>query len=346
MKRIGLAPGKPYSPALAESDRQALLAAYNDLGFLWAQVAVRVGSPDEAHFYPIEFQIREGARSFVERIHVLGNERTRSSVVQKRIRLEENEPLSLGKMLQTQQGLYGLGVFDQVRVAQQNSESTAPFQDVVVRLRESKRFTMRYGLGYQEREKLRGTLEFTHDNILGLARRAQFRIRGSSIEQQAIFTLQQPQFRPIPVDSNFTFSFQNKQDVSYDSRRFNISYQFSHPFGGHAWGMLRYQFQKRSDPEFADLGIRTRARRQPRQVFHFFSGLYKRYAGQLPGSDEGFFLLNRFWRDSEAAEQRWVFVFFYTEQLLSKASRIFALGRFRAFRSGIFIGKGSEFADQ
>jgi outer membrane protein insertion porin family len=243
MKRVGLAPGKPYSPALAESDRQSLLAAYNDLGFLWAQVAVRVGSPDETHSYPIEFQIREGARSFVERILVLGNERTRSSVVQKRILLKENEPLSLGKMLQTQQGLYGLGVFDQVRVAQQNSESTAPFQDVVVRLQESKRFTVRYGLGYQEREKLRGTLEFTHDNIFGLAQRAQLRFRGSSIEQQVIFTLQQPQFRPIPVDSNFTFSFQNKQDVSFDSRRFNISYQFSHPFGGHAWGMLRTNFR-------------------------------------------------------------------------------------------------------
>ena len=243
MKRVRLAPGKPYSPSLAESDRQAILAAYNDMGFLWAQAAVRVGSPDEAHSYPIEFQIREGIQSFVERILVLGNERTRSSVVHKRIRLKANAPLSLGKMLQTQQGLYGLGVFDQVRVAQQNSESTAPFQDVVVRLQESKRFTVRYGLGYQEREKLRGTLEFTHENIFGLAERALIRFRGSSIEQQVLFSLQQPQFRPIPVDSNFTFSFQNKKDISFDSRRFNISYQFSHPFGGHTWGMLRYNFK-------------------------------------------------------------------------------------------------------
>ena len=243
MSRIGLAPGKPYSPALAEQDRQTLLTVYNDLGYVWAQVAVRAGPPDDANSYPVEFQILEGTRAFVERILVLGNERTRASVVHKRIRLKEDEPFSMGKMLQTQQGLYGLGVFDQVRVAPQNSESTAPYQDVVVRLEESKRFTVRYGLGYQEREKLRGTLEFTHDNILGFAQRAQLRFRASSIEQQVIFTLQQPQFRPVPVDSNFTFSFQNKQDVSFDSRRFNASYQFSHPFGNHSWGMLRYNFR-------------------------------------------------------------------------------------------------------
>lgn len=242
-QKISLAPGRPYSPSLAERDRQALLTAYNDLGYLWAQVSVRAGAAAEGHAFPVVFEIREGTQAFVDRILVLGNERTRDSVVQRRIRMKENEPLSLGRMLETQQSLYGLGVFDQVRVAQQNAESTAPYQDVVVRLQESKRFTVRYGLGYQERERLRGTVEFTHDNILGFAQRAQVRFRGSSIEQQAIFTLQQPQFRPIPVDSNFTFSFLNKEDVSFESRRFNVSYQYSHPMGSHAWGMLRFNFR-------------------------------------------------------------------------------------------------------
>jgi outer membrane protein insertion porin family len=243
MPRIKLAPGTPYSPALAEQDRQAMLAVYNDRGFLWAQVAVHVGSPNQANSYPVEFQIREGTQSVVERIQILGNERTRASVIRKRIGLKENEPLSLGKMLQTQQALYGLGVFDQVRVAQQNADAAAPFQDVVVRLQESKRFTVRYGLGYQEREKLRGTIEFTHVNLLGLARRAQIRLRGSSIEQQALLSLQQPQFRDVPVDSYLTFSAGRKKEVSFDSRRFNASYQYSYPFAVHRWGMLRYNFR-------------------------------------------------------------------------------------------------------
>jgi outer membrane protein insertion porin family len=243
MGRIKLAPGRPYSPSLAEQDRQSLLALYNDRGYLWAQVTVRAGAPDEAHSYPVEFQVHEGIQSVVERILVLGNEMTRTSVIKKRIHLKENEPLSLVKLLQTQQALYGLGVFDQVRVAQQNSEGAAPYQDVVVRLQESRRFTVRYGLGYQEREKLRGTLEFTDLNILGLARRGQLRLRGSSIEQQALFSLQQPQFRAIPVDSYFTFSILQRKDVSFDSRRFNASYQFSHPFREHTWGMIRYNFK-------------------------------------------------------------------------------------------------------
>lgn len=243
LARIGLAPGGPYSPFLAERERQTLLSAYNDLGYLQAQVTVHVGSPDDAKSYPIEFHIDEGTRSMVDRIFILGNEKTRNSVIGKKIKLKPNEPLSLGKMLQTQQGLYGLGVFDQVRVTQQDSESIAPYQDVVVRLQESKRFTVRYGFGYQGREKLRSTIEFTDLNIFGLARRGDIRLRGSSIEQQAIFNLQQPRFRMLPVESYFTFSFLRKREVSFDSRRFNLSYQFSHPFGNHTWGMLRYNFK-------------------------------------------------------------------------------------------------------
>jgi outer membrane protein insertion porin family len=235
--------GKAYSPSRAEQDRQAILAAYNDLGFLQTQVKVHESSPDKENSYPIEFQIQEGTQSRVDRIIILGNERTSLSRIQKKIKLEEGEPLSLGKLLQTQRGLYDLGVFDQVRVAAQIADSGAPYQDVVVRLQESRRYTIRYGFGYQEREKFRGTLELTDSNFLGFARRANIRFRASSIEQQALFNLQQPHFRALPVESYLTFSALQRRDVSFDSRRFSASFQFSHPFGNHNWGMLRYNFK-------------------------------------------------------------------------------------------------------
>jgi outer membrane protein assembly complex protein YaeT len=242
MSNIKLSPGAPYSPSLAEQDRQSLLSAYNDMGYLQAQVLVRIGSPDKAA-YPVEFQIQEGTQTVVDRIFVIGNNRTRQSVINKRIKLKSNQPLSLSRMLQTQQALYSLGAFDQVRVAPQNAESSAPFQDVVIRLQESRRFDLRYGFGYQERERVRGTIEFSDLNFLGLGRRADLRLRGSSIEQQALLSLRDPQFRPLQVDSFFSFSILQRKDVSFDSRRFSLSYQFSRPFNSHTWGMLRYNFK-------------------------------------------------------------------------------------------------------
>jgi outer membrane protein insertion porin family len=242
LSKISIVPGKPYSPSIVERERQTLLFVYNDLGYLQAQVLVKSGTPDSQNTYPVEFKIEEGTQSVVDHILVLGNEHTRPSAIDKKIHLKESEPLSLGKLLQTQQALYGMGIFDQVRVTPQNAESMEHFQDVVVRLQEAKRYTIRYGFGYQEREKLRGTVELTDLNVFGSGRRADLRLRGSSVEQEAILSFQQPQIRPLPVDTYLTFSALQKQDVSFDSTRFNLSYQYSHPFGGHSWGMLRYNF--------------------------------------------------------------------------------------------------------
>src|SRR5262249_34329705 len=151
-----------YSPHLVEHDRQAVLAAYNDAGYLQPRVTYQVSGPDGENSYRVAFQVVEGVRSLIDDILVLGNRRTRSSVIDRRARFHKDEPLSLGKMLDTQQSLYGTGVFDLVRVAPQNPESAAPYQDVVVRVQEARPITFRYGAGYQERERLRGTFEVSH----------------------------------------------------------------------------------------------------------------------------------------------------------------------------------------
>ncbi len=242
-RKMELQPGKPYSPHIAERDRQALLAAYNDAGFLQARVIYHAGAMDKGHACPVEYEITEGIQTLVDKVLVLGDERTRASIIGKRVKLKSNEPLSLGKMLETQQSLYNVGVFDRVRVAEQNPESVSTYQNVVVRLDEARRFTIRYGLGYQEREKLRGTVEFSDLNILGTGQRADLRLRGSKIEQVGVLSFQQPQFRYLPVNSFFTLSGQQKREVSFDVKRYNLSYQFGQPISGHSWALLRYNFR-------------------------------------------------------------------------------------------------------
>jgi outer membrane protein insertion porin family len=260
--KMQLGAGKPYSPQLAERDRQALLAAYNDAGFLQARVSYRALPPNETNSWPVEFEIDEGMRSHVGDIVVLGNDRTRDSVLQDRIKLEPNEPLSLGRMLETQQALYNLGVFDLVRVAPQNPESVAPFQNVVVRVQEARRFTVRYGIGFQEREKLRGTVELGHLNVLGTGQRADLRLRASRLEQSAALTFQQPQIRFLPVNSYFTISAQKEQEVSFDVRRFNAAYQYSHQLNDHSWALLRFGFDNvRASADIVDERDRENASR-------------------------------------------------------------------------------------
>ncbi len=243
MARLRLREGSRFSPTLAEQDRQTLLAVYNDAGYLRARVLYSIGDPDSEGALPVEFRIEEGTRLFVDRIFILGNNHTRDSVIAARIGLDEGEPLSLDKMLQTQQALSDLGVFDNVLVGQQFQESDTPHQNLIVRVKESRRYTVRYGLGYETREKVRGILELSDINVLGLAKRADLRFRASTVEQAAILTLQQSQVQFLPVNSYLSLSASAEDEVSFDQTRFNTSYQFSKPLSTHSWALLRANYR-------------------------------------------------------------------------------------------------------
>lgn len=238
-----LKPGGPYSPYIAEKDRQTILTAYADAGFLQPAVSYHATTAESSTSYTVDFDIKEGTQSFVDQVIVLGNDHTRDSVVNRRIMLKPSDPLSADKMLASQQNLYKLGVFDLVRVTQQDPESVALFQNVVVRLEEAKRFTLNYGFGYQTRDRLRGTVQLSDLNAFGWGRRADLRLRGSSVEQSAVLSFQQPQFRFLQVDSYLTFSARKAREVSFDQRRLEAAYQFGRSLSGHTWALLRYNFR-------------------------------------------------------------------------------------------------------
>ncbi len=241
ISKMNLKLDKPYSPALTKHDRQILLAAFNDAGFLQPMVIPQETSDDDSG-YGVNFEIHPGDQSRINEVVVVGRDRTRESVIDKRIKLKPDEPISLGKMLETQQSLYSTGVFDLVRVDPQNPDSSAPYQNVIVHVQEARPRTLRYGLGYQEREKVRGILELSDLNILGLGQSVDLRLRGSKIEQAGLLSFKQPQIRFLPIDSYLTFSGSKTQQISFTERRLDLSYQYSRPINDHTWGMLRYSF--------------------------------------------------------------------------------------------------------
>lgn len=241
--KMKLRPGAAFSTMLAEQDRLALLAAYNDAGFLHASVAYKVGEADPARSRPVEFQIEEGTRTLVDRVLVLGNDRTHTTLIEQRVILKEGDPMSMAKMLKTQQAVSELGVFDNVQVSPELPESEAPKQNMVVRVAESQRFNLRYGFGYDTKEKVRGILELSDINIFGRARRADLRLRASVIGQAAILTFQQSQVQFLPVNTYLSFSALQQEEVSFNQTKYAASYQFSKPVNTHSWGLLRVNYR-------------------------------------------------------------------------------------------------------
>jgi outer membrane protein insertion porin family len=143
-------PGQPYSEQDLGNDRERILSYYFDHGFPNASLEITTKpSTTQPNHEDVTFAISEGERFTVNRVMVAGTEHTRDHVVERELQVHEKEPLSQQDLLNTQTRLYDLGIFSQVDTAVQNPEGTDPQKNVLVQVREAKRYTFTYGLGLE-----------------------------------------------------------------------------------------------------------------------------------------------------------------------------------------------------
>ena len=142
-------PNQPYSEQDLANDRERVLSYYFDHGFPNASLEIATNPASEPNREDVTFTIQEGEGFTVDRVMVGGTEHTRDFVVQRELQVSPGDALSQQDLLNTQTRLYDLGIFSQVDTAVQNPEGSDPQKNVLVQVRESKRYTFTYGGGLE-----------------------------------------------------------------------------------------------------------------------------------------------------------------------------------------------------
>jgi outer membrane protein insertion porin family len=288
---LGSLPGQPYSEISVSSDRDNILALYFNQGFpnatfSWtvepddsavqsAPSAKKPGhraassnSPDPPPGLPIEraqpmklvYKINEGAQVIVNRILLAGYRRTHPNVIQREVKLTGGQPLREGDVVESQQKLYNLGVFNRVSINPQNANGTDPEKDVVVLVEEAKRYTIAYGGGFeaqrlasttdptggQVQASPRGIFEISKQNLTGRADSLSLKLRGSTIQGRALLAYSAP--RPFNIQ-NLSFQatayVEKTQDINtFTQTRYEGNLQVTDQLSPRASFLVRYAFRK------------------------------------------------------------------------------------------------------
>ena len=152
LPEIQTAERQGFDESSLADDRDTILGKYFDNGFPNATVDVAyipVASPDNLPRVGVTFTIHEGEQFFVNRVFLDGLHYTRPGVARREIQVQSGAPLSQKGMLESQRGLYDLGLFKQVDTAIQNPEGTESRKNVLVTAREADRYTFDYGIGFE-----------------------------------------------------------------------------------------------------------------------------------------------------------------------------------------------------
>jgi outer membrane protein assembly factor BamA len=138
---------------------------------------------------------------------ITGLDFTRPYVVNRQMRIHDDDPLSQNRMVASQRRLYSLGLFNEVDMAVQNPEGQEPSKDVLFNLQEAKRWTFRYGGGIEFATgnipttsnpqgktgvSPNGVLEITRLNMFGRDQTLTFRIRFGLLTRRGLVSYEAP----------------------------------------------------------------------------------------------------------------------------------------------------------
>jgi outer membrane protein insertion porin family len=288
---IGSLPGQPYSDINVATDRDNILALYYNDGFpnasftwtaepdnsptLAAQTGksptskVEAASPQGVGHDPLiqraepmrlVYKIEEGAQIRVKRVLLTGYVHTRPKVIAREVKVQPDEPLREGDVVESQQKLYNLGVFNRVTIEPQNAAGTDPDKDVVVLVEEAKRYTIAYGGGFEFQRLAstsnptggefnaapRGIFEISKQNLTGRADSLTLKVRASTIQGRALLAYTAPNtFDNHKLSFQATAYVEKSQDINtFSETRYEGNLQLSHRFTPRSSLLYRYAFRK------------------------------------------------------------------------------------------------------
>lgn len=223
--------GQPYSDATVVNDQTQVLNAYFDRGFPNANFTYST-KPEEgdAHRIDISYQIVEGTQVFINRLLIAGLHFTRPSVVNHEIKVRSGNPLSQRAMLDSQNDLYNLGLFNSVDMAVQNPDGQIDHKNVNFQLTEAKRYTFTYGGGLEIQTgqaagptnpqgatgvSPRVSFGVSRINFNGRDQTLSLKTRYGNLEKLALIGFTEPRVFDNPkLTLDFTAFYQQTNDVS------------------------------------------------------------------------------------------------------------------------------------
>lgn len=211
--------GDVYDARKVERTIEALSLAAAGKGFAFAEVRPR-GEQVEDRRINITYAIDQGPRVFVERINILGNNRTREYVIRREFDIAEGDAFNQSLLTRAERRIRNLGIFKSVNVSR--ARGSAPDRVVLnVNVEEQPTGDISFGVGADLSGGFLTNAAITERNFLG---RGQFVRLAAGIgtgNQTYDFGFTEPYFLGRRISAGFDLFRRDSDDQ--DSRSFDVS---------------------------------------------------------------------------------------------------------------------------
>jgi len=216
-------------------DIKELTKLYNDMGYAYADVEPVQNINDEHKFLDLTYRVRKGDRVTIERVDVVGNERTRDKVIRRSLAIGEGDLYSAARFEATKSNLEAMEFFEAVKL--QTAPGSRPdLMNVTVEVMEKKTGSLAAGLGYSSQDGAMGNVDLKERNLFGLGIVANAKASLSGRRNNYEGSISYPWILDYPVTGSIRGykAIQKETYYSRDSEGFSV--HLGHPLYG-LWTM-------------------------------------------------------------------------------------------------------------
>src|SRR6516164_3129590 len=243
--------GSVYSPKQLHDDAKAVADAYGSGGYV-DLVLTPEGTPAGPALVDVHYTIEEGTRSFVNRVNIEGNTRTKDKVIRREVLVAPGDVFNTVRVDTTKKRLENLGYFAKVETYPEETDIPGR-KDLTILVQEKRTGSLSFGGGFSTVDKLVGFAELTQGNFdmfnwpsfTGGGQKFRLRLQYGTERKDFILAITEPYFldRRLSLSGQFFYTEANYLSAVYDQRNYGISFELRKPINAFMYASLGYILQ-------------------------------------------------------------------------------------------------------
>src|SRR5438552_14874352 len=257
--------GSVYSPKQLRDDAKAVADAYGSGGYV-DLVITPEGTPAGPALIDVHYTIEEGTRSFVNRVNIEGNTRTKDKVIRREVLVAPGDVFNTVRVDTTKKRLENLGYFAKVETYPEDTDIPGR-KDLTILVQEKRTGSLSFGGGYSTVDALVGFAELTQGNFdlfnwpsfTGGGQKFRLRVQYGTQRKDFVLSITEPYFldRRLALTGQAFYTEANYLSADYDQRNYGFMFELRKPINTYTYGTLGYTLHNvdifnvaASSPEF------------------------------------------------------------------------------------------------
>jgi len=243
--------GTVFGPDKSQKDIKAIEDSYGRLGYADMRVDL-ITTPAGPGLLNLQYNIEEGVQSYLERINITGNTRTKDKVLRRELVLAPGDVYDTVRVDISKKRLEGLDYFEKVETYA--TDTMVPGRkDLNISVDEKRTGSLNFGFGFSSIDSILGFAEVTqgnfdiagYPNFTGAGQKFRLKLQYGSRRKDFILGLTEPYFmdKKLSLGGELFFREADYQSTVYSQRNYGISTILRKPINAFTQARVEYRIE-------------------------------------------------------------------------------------------------------